>query len=55
MFNQSRSAKAHQNQLLLSLAIYKRKVQDTEQVKETVRKEVADIDEDVEDKDRNRF
>jgi uncharacterized protein (TIGR02271 family) len=37
------------------IVIGKRKVQDTEQVKETVRKEVADIDEDVEDKDRNRF
>ncbi|MBB5180195.1 uncharacterized protein (TIGR02271 family) [Planomicrobium koreense] len=37
------------------IVIGKRKVQDTEHVKETVRKEVADIDEDVEDKDRNRF
>ncbi|HSP22494.1 MAG TPA: DUF2382 domain-containing protein [Planococcus sp. (in: firmicutes)] len=37
------------------IVIGKRKVQDTEQVKETVRKEVADIDGDVEDKDRDRF
>lgn len=37
------------------IVIGKRKVQDTEHVKETVRKEVADIDGDVEDKDRDRF
>lgn len=37
------------------IVIGKRKVQDTEHVKETVRKEVADIDEDVADKDRDRF
>jgi uncharacterized protein (TIGR02271 family) len=37
------------------IVIGKRRVQDTEQVKETVRKEVADIDENVADKDRDRF
>ncbi|WP_394122048.1 DUF2382 domain-containing protein [Planococcus donghaensis] len=37
------------------IVIGKRKVQDTEHVKETVRKEVADIDGDVKDKDRDRL
>lgn len=37
------------------IVIGKRKVQDTEHVKETVRKEVADIDGDVTEKDNNRF
>lgn len=37
------------------IIIGKRKVQDTEHVKETVRKEVADIDGDVKEKDKKRF